>query len=92
MTLKEKLVSIFLLVFILGCLGLVGTLEATEWVEGCEVVEVRGNLVIAETPKGTEFGFCGEGFEVGDIVKLTIDNGHTTTPTDDIVKNAKVQK
>ena len=92
MNLKEKLVSIFLLVFILGCLGFVGTLEATEWVNDCEVVEVSGDLVVAETPSGNEFEFYGEDFEVGDLVKLTIDNRHTTTKSDDIVKNATIQE
>jgi hypothetical protein len=35
---------------------------------------------------------AAEGFEVGDLVKLTIDNRHTTTKSDDIVKNATIQE
>ena len=51
------------------------------------VTNVSNEIVTVIDESGNEWNFVGNNFSTGDKVKLVMDNNHTNTIKDDVIKN-----
>ena len=56
-----------------------------QYVKDCVVVDVDNNVVTIQTAQGDYFEFFGDGFSVGDDVKVTFHDNETIGITDDFI-------
>lgn len=82
---KVRIINICLTVLML-VLVILGSLYK---VEKAEVVDVKGDNVIFITKDGNEWEFYGDGYKVGDKVKVYFNCKGTEKRSDDIVLNVK---
>lgn len=60
-----------------------------EYVKECIVVDVAAEAVTVQTPQGDYYEFFGDGFSVGDEVKVTFHDNETVGVTDDFIIDAE---
>ena len=82
---KVRIINICLTVLML-ILVILGSLYK---VEKAEVVDVYGDEVIIVTNDGNEWEFYGDGYKIGDKVKVYFNCKGTGKRSDDIVLNVK---
>ena len=82
---KIRIINICLTVLML-VLVILGSLYK---VEKAEIVDVKGDNVIFITKDGNEWEFYGDGYKVGDEVKVYFNCKGTGKRSDDIVLNVK---
>lgn len=51
------------------------------------VININNEIVTVIDESGNEWDFIGNNFSIGDKVKLVMDNNHTNTIRDDVIKN-----
>ena len=56
-----------------------------QYVKECVVVDVNNDVVTIQTEQGDYFEFFGDGFDVGDNVKVTFNDNETIGNTDDFI-------
>lgn len=83
----KKMFGALVLVGMFVLIGVVGHIETHYSVEG-KVTAVNGEYVTVEDTANYEWDFCGEGYTVGQKVKIYFDNNCTdrTRKDDKIVK------
>ena len=81
---KRVLVVVIVILLISVCY----TLES-QYTREAEVVSVDCIEVTVEDSQGFEWSFCGEGYQVGQIVTLKMNDNHTDIITDDIIIDVK---
>lgn len=82
---KVRIINICLTILML-ILVILGSLYK---VEKAEVVDVKGDNVIFITKDGNEWEFYGDGYKIGDKVKVYFNCKGTEKRSDDIVLNVK---
>jgi hypothetical protein len=76
----------FLLLF-----GFAGYIESHYTVDAT-IVEIEDNVYTVEYPNGHQFQFTLDEYEVGDEVKLYMDNNHTDGSSDDTIYKVKINE
>lgn len=82
---KVRIINICLTVLML-VLVILGSLYK---VEKAEIIGIKGDNVIFTTKDGNEWEFYGDGYKVGDKVKVYFNCKGTGKRSDDIVLNVK---
>lgn len=67
-------------VVVLLCLGFYGACwYQTHYTRDCIVIEVTDDYVMVKDKQHNYWKFVGDGFEIGQVVRLTFYNNHTDT-------------
>lgn len=74
--------------FIIG-LFLIGSYVDTHYTFNGSVVEIEDDLVVVEDFGGNQWGVYADGFQVGDNVKVYVDDNGTSTYNDDEIIDLK---
>lgn len=83
-------IVVLLLVFIV-LPGIVGNYEHHYTIDA-EVVKISDDLIVAEDNRGYLWQFCGNGYEVGQKVKMTMFTNYThDTIFDDEIEKVKIR-
>ena len=77
---RRVLIIIMVILFISVCY----TLES-HYTREAKVTTVNCIEVTVEDNQGFEWSFCGEGYQVGQMVTLKMSDNHTDIITDDII-------
>ena len=81
---RKVLVVVIVILLISVCY----TLES-QYTREAEVVNVDCIEVTVEDSQGFEWSFYGEGYQVGQMVTLKMNDNHTDSVTDDIIIDVK---
>lgn len=61
-----------------------------QYVKQCVVVDVDNEVVTVQTEQGDYFEFFGDGFEIGDNVKVTFNDNETIGINDDFIIDCEI--
>ena len=61
----------------------IASIIETQYTREVTVVSYRADAVVVQDEQGFEWGFIGEGYELGEKLIVTFDNNHTSTRDDD---------
>jgi hypothetical protein len=75
---------------VLAGMVLAGFAVNGEYVKECVVVDVTAEAVTVQTPQGDYYEFFGDGFSVGDEVKVTFHDNETVGIQDDFIIDAEL--
>ncbi len=70
---------------VLGCCSMIDT----RYTRDAVVVDYRADAVVVQCDTGHEWGFIGEGYEIGEEVTLVMNNNHTMNVEDDKIIRVK---
>lgn len=91
MSRKEKILTTIIFVGFIIVLGIVGNIQTTYKMDAM-VTSVQGEKVNIIDGDGDKWTFYGEGFEEGDMVRVTMFNNDTMTFKDDTIEKVKIIK